>query len=102
MAAIDKLEIETSKLLKDIGTLTEYLGGLRKQGEDMMAGINAMSSMWEGEAKNAFTEQFKTDYEILQNYADEIEALIENLQDACTQYDKCESEVGSLISAIRV
>ena len=102
MAAITRLEIETSRLQKDIDGLRTHLDGLRKTGDSMMAGINALNSMWEGEAKNAFVAQFQSDYETLKSMAEVIESLIKNLEEARQQYDTCENQVGSIIDAIRV
>ena len=64
MATVTRLEVDTSRLRKDIDSLRTHLDGLRKTGDSMMAGINALNSMWEGEAKEAFVAQFQTDYEI--------------------------------------
>ena len=101
MAAITRLEIETRKLQNDIDSLKTHLNGMRKTGDDMMSGINAMSSMWEGDAKNAFVAQFQSDYETLKSMADVIESLIKDLEQAREQYDACESSVASIISALR-
>lgn len=102
MAATTKLEIETRRLQSDIDSLRTHLDGMRKTGEAMMAGINGMSAMWEGEAKNAFTAQFQSDYETLNSMSEVIEALIKNLEEAKARYEACENSVGSIISAIRV
>jgi WXG100 family type VII secretion target len=102
MATVTRLEVDTSRLRKDIDSLRTHLDGLRKTGDSMMAGINALNSMWEGEAKEAFVAQFQTDYEILQSMAEVIESLIKNLEEAGRQYDTCEGNVGSIISAIRI
>lgn len=102
MAALIKLEIETRRLQGDIERLREHLEGLRRTGERMMEEINALGMMWEGEAKNAFTIQFQSDYQILQSMEEVIEELIKDLEAAREKYDRCESNVGSIISAIRV
>ena len=102
MATIEKLSIETGRLQTDVNSLTERVTALRKKGDEMMSGIQALSAMWEGEAKNAFTAQFETDYKQLQNLADMIENLIGDLQNAKDEYDKCEREVGTIISSIKV
>ena len=80
MTTMPKLAIETRRLQSDIDSLTTHLNGMHQTGEQMMAGINGLSSMWEGEAKNAFTEQFRSDYETLQSMADVIGDLIKSLE----------------------
>lgn len=102
MAVVTRLEIETRKLQSDITDLRTRLANMRRIGESMMAGINALNSMWEGEAKNAFVTQFQTDYETLNSMAEVIEDLIKDLEQARMQYDTCESRVGSIVSAMRV
>ncbi|MCI8515293.1 MAG: WXG100 family type VII secretion target [Hungatella sp.] len=102
MAALTKLEIETKRLQSDIDSLKTHLDGLRKTGESMMAGINGLGAMWEGEAKNAFVAQFQSDYETLNSMAEIIEAMIGLLEEAKARYETCESSVASIVSAIRV
>ncbi len=102
MAEINKLEIETRKLQNDIDSLKEHLAGMRKTGDQMMSDINALSAMWEGEAKNAFTAQFQSDYQTLKNMADVIEDLIKDLEKARDQYESCEDRVASIIHSIRI
>ena len=53
MATVTRLEVDTSRLRKDIDSLRTHLDGLRKTGDSMMAGINALNSMWEGEIGRA-------------------------------------------------
>lgn len=102
MATISKLDIETQKLQKDIDDLKRHLELMNRRGDAMMAGINALSAMWEGEAKNAFTIQFQTDYENLKSMAKVIKELIEKLEAARDKYNTCEEKVSSIINAIRV
>jgi WXG100 family type VII secretion target len=102
MASITRLEIETGRLQRDIDSLKSYLNSMRQTGDNMMAGIRALSSMWEGEAKEAFTVQFQSDYETLQSMEQIIEDLIKTLEFAEEQYVTCENDVASIISAIRV
>ena len=102
MATIEKLSIETGRLQTDVDNLNARVASLRAKGSDMMSGIDALSAMWEGEAKNTFVTQFASDYQQLQKLIDAIENLIGDLQNAKEQYDKCENEVGTIISAIKV
>lgn len=102
MTVIRELEIETQKLQTDIDSLRIHLNDMRKTGDNMMAGVNALSSMWEGEAKNAFVAQFQSDYEFLRSMEDIIEDLIQNLEEARQKYDICENNVASIINEIRI
>lgn len=96
------LEIETRRMQNDIDSLKGHLKAMRQTSEKMMANINALSAMWEGPAKSAFTAQFQSDYATLRSMADVIDTLIGNLEYAREQYDKCENNIASIINAIRV
>lgn len=102
MAVMTKMEIESRRLQGDIEKLKMHLNGMRQTGNRMMSDINALSAMWEGEAKNAFTAQFRSDYETLNAMAKVVEELIGNLEYAREQYDVCENSVASIINGIRV
>ena len=102
MSNIYKLEVETQRLKADVESLRAEVRNLRDKGKDMMEGINALSAMWEGEAKNAFTEQFRIDYNGLLEMAKTLDELIRCLEDARQKYDTCEDAVGSIVAAIRV
>lgn len=97
-----KLEIESRRLQGDIDRLKAHLADIRRTGARMMSNVNALSAMWEGEAKNAFVEQFRTDSEILSAMEGTIESLIGHLEDARGQYDACENSVASIVQGIRV
>lgn len=102
MAANEKLEIETTRLQKDIDDLRSHLRQIEQKGEQMMSGINALSQMWEGPAKEMFIAQFQSDYKSLQSMEDILETLIKNLEFAKENYDICETNVSSIISSIRI
>ena len=92
MAESNKLEIETARLQRDIESLRQRLAAMRKSGDQMR----------EGEAKNAFAQQFQSDYATLNNMAAVIEELIADLEEAGRQYDTCEQQVGTIIQSIRI
>ena len=102
MAAISKIEIETRRLQSDIDDLKAHLQNLTRKNDEMMAGIDALSSMWEGVAHDVFTAQFRTDYETMKSMERVIEELIQKLEYAKDNYNTCESSVGSIIDSIRV
>lgn len=102
MAVVKELKIETDRLSSDIENLRNCLSGIKKSGHVMMTSIQQLSSMWEGEAKEAFTVQFESDYKTLENLAGILEKLIQELENAKNQYNNCEKQVGSIIESIRV
>ncbi len=102
MGAITELEIETKRLSSDINNLKVHLAGMRTSGDNMMSQINQLSSMWEGEAKDAFVVQFQSDYQTLKNMEEVLEDLINDLETAKDRYNNCENNVGSIIQAMKV
>ena len=102
MATISKVEIDTKRLQKDIDILNSNLSRMRKTGSNMMHSINALNAMWEGETKNAFLTQFKSDYETLESMEKVIEELIDDLEYAKNKYNSCENQVASIINSIRI
>ena len=102
MALINEIEIDTATLQRDIDSLRQHLDSMKQKGDAMMTGINNLSNMWEGYAKDEFTVQFTVDYRVLVEMESVIEELIEKLENARDKYNACESSVGSIISSIRV
>lgn len=102
VARHSKLEIDTMRLQSDIERLRAEHLKLKKNGDNMMNDINALNSMWEGEAKDAFVAQFESDYNTLQSMAEVIEKLILDLEHSKKVYEKCENSVGSIVNSIRV
>ncbi len=102
MAVITEIEIDTATLQRDIDNLRQYLDSMKRKGDAMMNGINNLSSMWEGLAKDEFTRQFQEDYRVLTEMEKVIEELIEKLESAKEKYNSCENSVGAIINSIRV
>lgn len=102
MASMSNLEIETNRLSADIADLKRLVSRLKTTSEKMMGGINALSSMWEGEAKNAFTVQFQSDYKTILSMIDTLNKLIKSLENAKSKYNTCENTVGNIVHSIRV
>ena len=102
MESVLKIEVETKRLQNDIDSLRGHLQRIRQTREKIMAGMEAMGAMWEGEAKNALTAQFKADYENLKAMENIIETLIGDLEFAKERYNSCESSIASAINLIRV
>lgn len=102
MGDFTRLEIETHRLSRDIETLERQIQAVRNSGDAMMAEIRALSNMWEGPAKDAFTAQFETDYNALQEITHVLDILIEELTVAREQYERCEAEITELVQSIQI
>lgn len=102
MDPVSKLEVESRHLQNDVDSVRNYLNRMVQTGEKMMADMNALGLMWEGEAKAEFTTQFETDYRNLQSMIKSMEELADSLEFAREKYVVCENEVSSIVNAIRV
>lgn len=102
MGSITNLEVSTPRLQGDIDTLRGLVKSMHETGAAMMASVNALSAMWEGEAKNSFTTQFTSDYATLQSMEDVLTDLIDKLESARERYETSERNVGDIINSIKV
>lgn len=102
MMSVSKLEIDTVLLQDGIERLRDSLAELRAAGSEMMGDIKRLNSMWEGEAKEAFARQFQRDYAELCYMEEVTETLINDLEQAKSQYVRCEGNVSSIVGAIRI
>ncbi len=96
------MEVDTSVLNSDIGTLGTHVSELRKRLTELQAEVTELSGMWSGRANQAFQKQFGNDVDFMNEVFSTVDQLIECMQFAKTEYDKCENEVGDLISSIRI
>lgn len=102
MATITKIKVTTDRLQNDIDSLNEHLQKMCRLIDNMMSGIEGMGAMWEGEAKDAFFVQFKSDYQTIKSMENTIRAMIEDLKYAQEKYVSCENNVETIINAIMI
>lgn len=100
--AITEIEINTSTLGKDIESLETTVGQLEKQIEKMFGSIEELDKMWDGPANAAFTQQFQIDYQTCVEMCQILRELIDSLQHAKEEYEKCEQSVDGLIRSIQI
>lgn len=86
------LRVTTSELRKKAQELRE----LNSKFHNEVAGLNdreaTLCTMWEGEAKDAFNNQFQIDREKFEVFYKGIEQYVERLNADADQYDKTEAE----------
>ena len=100
--AITEIEMNTSTLGRDIDSLENMLGQLETQIEKMYGSITDLDRMWDGPANEAFNHQFSRDYQLCLKMCQVLKELIDSLQHAKTEYEKCEQNVDILIRTIKV
>lgn len=99
---IKEIEQNTDFLSDDIARLEDEKAALEQAIEEMFFAVRDLESTWRGPARESFEIQFNNDYQKCKELNKTLESLIEKLRIAQTEYDNCESEVGSIVQAIRV
>ena len=100
--AIKEIAVNTSTLTNDIDALQTALVSARAQLDDMFNQVAELDTMWDGPANEEFNRQFGNDYENAKNLCKTIESIIECMKYARDQYNICENEVNSIVSAITI
>lgn len=96
------IETATEPLCADKGTMEAELNAVRAELQQLFQEMQELDSMWDGPASQAFSVQFQTDYDIMQDIMENLEGFIQCMQYAADEYNKCESTIAELISAIRI
>lgn len=94
------ITVNTSTLAGDIEELRGALSSARTQLEEMFGQVAELDAMWDGPANQEFNRQFGNDYENAKNLCVTVETLLACMENARSQYDRCESEVNSVVAAI--
>lgn len=94
------MAVDTSSLVDDITELQEALDEITGNFDKMFDEISGLDGMWEGPAKQIFMNQFEQDAKYVQEICETLQNLVECMTYAKNQYDTCENEISSIISAI--
>ncbi len=86
----------------DISDYNVYYQNLVQHFNDMVNHMNALNSMWEGEAHNEFLHTFDVDKQKTQNMISDFRKILEELRFAHAQYSDCERSVASMINQMPV
>lgn len=98
----DYIETDTMALERDMQTIQSELERVRTEINQLEEKMVNLGAMWEGPAHNAFMVQFNADYELIQEFGNEIGVYIETMEYAVREYQKCEREVQQAIASIRI
>ncbi len=86
----------------DIGDYNNYFNNLVNHFQDMVDHMNALNSMWEGEAHNEFLQTFEVDKQQTQIMVDDFRVIMEELRYAHNQYTDCENNVANMINQMPI
>ena len=98
----DMLAVDTDILQHDIGELEEHLNRVNDRLKGMFKQVEELNTLWKGQANEAFSAQFRADYETMQSMVKDLQKYKESLQKAKNKYDGCESYVMDMVSSLRI
>lgn len=96
------IEVDTAALKSDVSDIEEQLQAIRKGAGQLEQVLHQLESMWEGNAKLAFSAAVNDDLQKLEDLTTALEKYTEQTSGIRQEYEVCESEVSQLISSIRV
>jgi uncharacterized protein YukE len=96
------IEISTPWLDNDITRMQEQLDNLVAAKNQVYRRLESLNSMWEGAAQYIFINQTRIDETVLQGLINNLNNLIECMQYAKSEYERCNDEVNSKIAGIRL
>ena len=100
--AITKIEVNTSTLKGDVDKFRAELQGLKGDVTKLRETSNQLSSMWDGIAKQATVAAVSDDIGRLELLIKAIEEFTNATDTARSNYDRCEQNVGSIVSSLKV
>ena len=96
------IEVTTNTLKSDTETIALHLEKLRQRSDALESVTQQLGSMWEGQAKQAFTAAVRDDLNRLRSLISAMQKFTQKTDEARNEYDKCENTVTQLVASIRV
>lgn len=100
--AISLIEVDTALLERDRLQMRERLNTVLASLRSIYADVAELDGMWEGPTNAAFNRQFAADREQFEAFCAQVNELIQNLEYAKAEYEKCEAQVQSAVAAVRI
>ncbi len=100
MASI--IKVNTSRLGSDADKVQSSISQMRKQMETMKVQVSQLDKMWDGPSSEAFKNAFHDDMNMLNTILKNLDKIYKFEVNAKKKYEKCEKQVGSIISGIHV
>ncbi|MCR5556412.1 MAG: hypothetical protein K6F75_02495 [Butyrivibrio sp.] len=86
----------------DIRDYNSHYKKLINHFDDLVNHMNALNSMWEGEAHDEFLRTFETDKDKTKNMIEDFGKVMEELRFAHREYSNCERDVANMINQMPV
>lgn len=97
-----EIAVNTGTLASDIAALQNAIRAAEKSLNDMFREMQELDAMWDGPANQEFIRQFVIDHENAKALCETVRSLAECMEYARGQYDSCENQVNSIVSAISI
>ena len=97
-----RFEVDTNQVSQTVTKMTELIHNISSEKSQMMSAIGSLSSMWVGEAHDAFVTQVQVDDAELQALVEDLNAIAERFDQARIAYDNCENKAMETIASISV
>ena len=96
------IEVNTSTLKSDISTIYAEINSLKNDVTRLRSAESQLSSMWDGNAKNAFIAAVNDDIQRLEELIGALSKFTDKTDTSRSEYEKCETSVASIIASIKV
>lgn len=96
------IEVNTSTLRSDVSAISAEISGLKNDVERLKSTADQLSTMWDGNAKNAFIAAVNDDIKRLEELISAIGKFTDKTDSSRAEYEKCENAVAGIVAAIRV
>ena len=97
-----RFEVDTNQVSQTVTKMTELIHNISSEKSQMMNAVGSLSSMWVGEAHDAFVAQVQVDDAELQSLVEDLNAIADRFDQARIAYDNCENKAMETIAAISV
>lgn len=96
------IEIDTERLNVDITDMREHLEELDRAQQQIYRCLENLKAMWQGPAQMRFYAQTQIDQATLRGLMGNLENLVQCMEYAKNEYNRCSNEVQEKIAAIRL
>lgn len=96
------IEVDTSVLNSDITEIETEIRNLYSGAAQLESILHQLESMWDGRAKQEFSNAVNDDLRRLRELTKAIETFTKNTDEVRREYERCEGAVSQIIGSIRV
>lgn len=100
--AKEEIATNTLTMSSDIVSFRSSLAAVERQLNNLEKTNTELDSMWDGPANETFKSYFAKNFEKSKRMLQTVNSIVDCIEYARKEYDKCEGEVSSIIASIRV